>query len=94
MTQVKRFSVTMLLIASALVATAAPAFAQGGLLSDPDQRWLLGMVIIAFIALTLIIAVLMAWYLPMRSKGDGPRRWVSRFSRKTRRRHRRKNYNP
>jgi Na+/melibiose symporter-like transporter len=90
-TQVKRFSLAMLLIASALVATAAPAFAQVGVPSDPDQRWLLGMVIVA---LTLIIAFLMAWYLPMGSKGDGPRRWVSRFSRKTRRRHRRKKYNP
>jgi Na+/melibiose symporter-like transporter len=90
-TQVKRFSLAMLLIASALVATAAPAFAQVGVPSDLDQRWLLGMVIVA---LTLIIAFLMAWYLPMGSKGDGPRRWVSRFSRKTRRRHRRKKYNP
>ena len=59
MTQVKRFSLAMLLMASALVATAAPAFAQVGVLSDPDQRWLLGIVIIA---LALIIAVLMAWY--------------------------------
>ena len=59
MTQVKRFSLAMLLIASALVATAAPAFAQVGVLSDPDQRWLLGIVIIA---LALIIAVLIAWY--------------------------------
>jgi Na+/melibiose symporter-like transporter len=58
-TQVKRFSLAMLLMASALVATAAPAFAQVGVLSDPDQRWLLGIVIIA---LALIIAVLMAWY--------------------------------
>ena len=73
-TQVKRFSVTMLLIASALVATAAPAFAQVGVPSDPDQRWLLGMVIIA---LTLIIAVLMAWY-SLRKTRRGHRRRVQR----------------
>jgi hypothetical protein len=70
-TQLKRLSLAMLLMASALVAgaavaTAAPAFAQVGVPSDPDQRWLLGM---GTIALTLIIAFLMAWYLPM--KGDG-----------------------
>jgi branched-subunit amino acid ABC-type transport system permease component len=66
-----------LVMASTLVATAAPAFAQGGVLSDPDQRWLLGMVIIAFIALTLIIAVLMAWYF-LRKTRRGHRRRVQR----------------
>ena len=38
MTQVKRFSLAMLLVSSALVATVAQAFAQFGRLSDPDQR--------------------------------------------------------
>jgi hypothetical protein len=74
-TQLKRLSLAMLLMASALVAgatvatavaTVAPAFAQVGVPSDPDQRWLLGM---GTIALTLIIAFLMAWYLPMKRDG-------------------------
>ena len=90
MTQVKRFSLAMLLMSSALVATVAPAFAQSRTFSDPDQRWLLGM---GILALTLIIAFLMAWYLPMGAKnGAGPRRWVSHFVRKTRRRHRRRQF--
>jgi ABC-type uncharacterized transport system permease subunit len=63
-----------LVMASTLVATAAPAFAQVGVLSDPDQRWLLGMVILA---LTLIIAVLMAWYF-LRKTRRGHRRRVQR----------------
>ena len=88
-TQVKRFSLAMLLMSSALVATAAPAFAQSGTFSDPGQRWLLGM---GILALTLIIAFLMAWYLPMGPNGAGPRRWVSHFVRKTRRRHRRRQF--
>jgi hypothetical protein len=37
-TQVKRYSLAMLLMTSALVATVAQAFAQFGRLSDPDQR--------------------------------------------------------
>jgi hypothetical protein len=86
-TQVKRFSLAMLLMSSALVATSAPAFAQSRTFSDPDQRWLLGM---GILALTLIIGFLMAWYLPMGPNGAGPRRWVSHFVRKTRRRHRRR----
>ena len=84
MTQVKRFSLAILLMSSALVATSAPAFAQSGTFSDPDQRWLLGM---GILALTLIIGFLMAWYLPMGAKnGAGPRRWVSHFVRKKTRR--------
>ena len=86
-TQVKRWSLAMLLMSSALVATAAPAFAQSGTFPDPDQRWLLGM---GILALTLIIAFLMAWYLPMGPEGGGPRRSVSRFVRKIHRRHRRR----
>ena len=82
--QVKRFSLAMLLMSSSLVATAALAFAQSGTFSDPDQRWLLGM---GILALTLIIAFLMAWYLPMGPNGGGPRGWVSRYlTRRTRRR--------
>ena len=73
MTQLKRLSLAMLLMASALVAGAAvaavaPAFAQVGVLSDPDQRWLLG---VGTIALTLVIAFLMAWYLPMKRDSAG-----------------------
>ena len=83
-TQVKRWSLAMLLMSSALVATAAPAFAQSGTFPDPDQRrLLLGM---GILALTLIIAFLMAWYLPMGPKGGGPRRSGSRFVRKIHRR--------
>jgi hypothetical protein len=37
-TQVKRYSLAMLLMTSALVATVAQAFAQFGRLSDPHQR--------------------------------------------------------
>jgi hypothetical protein len=76
-TQVKRWSLAMLLMSSALVATAAPAFAQSGTFSDPDQRrLLLGM---GILALTPIIAFLMAWYLSMGPNGGGPRLWVSRY---------------
>jgi hypothetical protein len=61
----------MLLIASALVATAALAFARFGVPSDLlDQRSLLG---IGILALTVIIAFLMAWYLPMGPNGGGRR---------------------
>jgi hypothetical protein len=74
-TQVKIFSLAMLLIASALVAVAALAFAH----SDP--RSLLGL---GIIELTVIIAFLMVWYLPMGPHGDGTPGWVSRFLRKTR----------
>ena len=70
MTQMKRFSLARLLIASALVATAALAFALFLVPSDLDQRSLLGM---GILALALIIAFLMAWYLPMGQKGDGRR---------------------
>ena len=70
MTQMKRFSLARLLIASALVATAALAFALFGVTSDLDQRSLLGM---GILALALIIAFLMAWYLPMGPNGDGRR---------------------
>jgi hypothetical protein len=67
--KVKIFLLAMLLMASALVATAALAFAH----SDP--RSLLGL---GIIELTLQIAFLMAWYLPMershrRSHRGGPR---------------------
>jgi hypothetical protein len=89
-TQVKRWSLAMLLMSSALVATAAPAFAQSGTFPDPDQRWLLGM---GILALTLIIAFLIAWYTPMGPKGGGPRRSVSCFVRKIRRRHRLRQFN-
>ena len=73
MTKVKIFLLAMLLMASALVAgaavaTVAPAFAQVGVPSDTDHRWLLG---VGTIALTLIIAFLMAWYLPMKRDGAG-----------------------
>jgi hypothetical protein len=88
--QAKRFSLAMLLVSSALGATMTPAFAQSGSFPDPDQRWLLG---VGILALTLIIAFLMAWYLPMGPNGAGPRRSVSRFLRKTRRRHRRRQFN-
>jgi hypothetical protein len=84
-TQVKRFSLAMLLMASALVATAALAVAH----SDP--RSLLGL---GILELTVIIAFLMAWYLPIGSHGDGPRRGVSRFLRKTRRRRVNRSHNP
>jgi uncharacterized membrane protein len=73
--QVKRFSLAMLLISSALVATAAPAFAQSGTFADLDQRRLLGM---GIIALTLIVALLMALFLPMGSNSTVFRRWVSK----------------
>ena len=63
MTQVKIFSLAMLLMASALVATAALAFAY----SDP--RSLLGL---GIIELTLQIAFLMAWYLAMGSHDGDP----------------------
>src|SRR4028119_818587 len=90
-TQVKRWSLAMLLMSSALVATAAPAFAQSGTFPDPDQRrLLLGM---GILALTPIIAFFMAWYLPMGPNGAGPRRSVSRFVRKIRRRHRLRQFN-
>jgi hypothetical protein len=62
--QVKRFSLALLLMASALVATAALAFVH----SDP--RRLLGL---GILELTVIIALLMAWYLPMGSRGGGSR---------------------
>ena len=64
MKQVKRFSLALLLMASALVATAALAFVH----SDP--RRLLGL---GILELTVIIALLMAWYLPMGSRGGGYR---------------------
>jgi hypothetical protein len=76
--QVKRLSLAMLLISSALVATAAPAFAQSGTFADPDQRRLLGM---GILALTLIIALLMALFLPMGSNSTVFRRWVSKSRR-------------
>ena len=63
-TRVKIFLLAMLLMASALVATAALAFAH----SDP--RSLLGL---GILELTLQIAFLMAWYLPMESHRGGPR---------------------
>lgn len=85
MTQVKIFSLAMLLMASALVAVAALAFGH----SDPGR--LLGL---GIIELTVIIAFLMAWYLPIGSHGDGPRRGVSRFLRKTRRRRVNRSHNP
>ena len=89
--QVTRFSLAMLLISFALVATAAPAFAQSGTtFSDPDQRWLLGM---GIVALSVIVGLLMAWYLPMGQNSAGFRRWVSHFLRKIRRRHRRRQFN-
>jgi hypothetical protein len=81
--QVKRFSLPILLMSFALVAAATPAFAQSEQFPDLDQRRLLGM---GILALTLIIAFLMAWYLPMGPNGAGPRRWVSNFLRRTRRR--------
>jgi len=74
--QVKRFSLAILLMSFALVATATPAFAQFGLSSDPGQRRLLGM---GIISLTLIIAFLMAWYLPIRRNVDEHRSWLSRY---------------
>jgi hypothetical protein len=55
--QVKRFSLPILLMSFALVATVTPAFAQSEIFADLDQRRLLGM---GIIALTLIIAFLMA----------------------------------
>jgi hypothetical protein len=75
-TQLKRLSLAMLLMASPLVAgataaTVAPAFAQVGVPSDPEQRWLLGMGTIALTLITLIIAFLVAWYLPMNRDGAG-----------------------
>ena len=94
-TQVKRFALAILLIPSALIATAAPAIAQVGLPSEPDQRTLLGLVILS---LTLIVFLVIAWYGLMGANGGGLlRRGVSRFLRKTRRRQRRKgrrSYNP
>lgn len=58
----------MLLMASALVATAAPALAQFGLFSDPDHRMLLGL---GIIVVTLIITLLLITeflYAPMKRK--------------------------
>ena len=65
MTKVKIFLLAMLLMASALVATAALAFAH----SDP--RSLLGL---GILELALQIAFLMAWYLPMGAHRMGSHR--------------------
>ena len=62
-TKVKILSLAMLLMASALVATAALAFGH----SDPRSLFGLGI-----IELTLQIAFLVAWYLPMGSHGGDP----------------------
>jgi len=73
-TQVKRFALAMLLMAFALVATAAPAFAQFGISSDSGQRRLLGM---GIIALTLIIALLIVWFAQVKRNVDEDRGWLS-----------------
>src|SRR5215212_3058753 len=63
-TKVKIFLLAMLLMASALVATAALAIVH----SDP--RSLLGL---GILELALQIAFLIAWYLPMGLDRSGPR---------------------